>query len=37
MEFIVAGYEIIEQEPGIEGVTYYPTTRTFLLGVNLAF
>jgi hypothetical protein len=24
-------------EPGIEGVTYYPTTRTFLLGVNLAF
>ena len=24
-------------EPGIEGVTYYPTTRTFMLGVNLAF
>jgi hypothetical protein len=24
-------------EPGIEGITYYPTTRTFLLGVNLAF
>lgn len=24
-------------EPGIEGCKYYPTTRTFLLGVNLAF
>ena len=24
-------------EPGIEGVDYYPTARTFMLGVNLAF
>jgi hypothetical protein len=24
-------------EPGIEGVTYYPTPRTFMLGVNLTF
>ena len=24
-------------EPGVEGVTYYPIPRTFMLGVNLAF
>lgn len=24
-------------EPGIEGIDYYPTARTFMLGVNLAF
>jgi hypothetical protein len=24
-------------EPGIEELTYYPTARTFMLGVNLAF
>jgi iron complex outermembrane receptor protein len=24
-------------EPGVEGLDYYPTSRTFLLGVNLAF
>jgi hypothetical protein len=24
-------------EPGVEGVSYYPIPRTFMLGVNLAF
>ena len=24
-------------EPGVEGVTYYPIPRTFMLGVNLTF
>ena len=24
-------------EPGVEGIDYYPTARTFMLGVNLAF
>ena len=24
-------------EPGVEGLSYYPATRTFMLGVNLAF
>jgi outer membrane receptor protein involved in Fe transport len=24
-------------EPGIEGLSYYPTTRTFMFGVNLGF
>jgi iron complex outermembrane receptor protein len=24
-------------EPGIDGIDYYPTARTFMLGVNLAF
>jgi TonB-linked SusC/RagA family outer membrane protein len=24
-------------EPGVEGVTYYPIPRTFMLGINLAF
>ena len=24
-------------QPGVEGVTYYPIPRTFMLGVNLTF